>query len=239
MRQLTNPILIASIATCVLSAATFAQTSSIGAKARIEASKRVTQLPAREAPANRRNAVYDRYSWTTPLPSRPRIYKVGDLLTIIVRERRNFSADAELETKKKFDVNSQLDAFVKLTQGGVGAADFRRGQPTVNYQFDTKMKGEADSQREDSLTTRLTGKIIDVKPNGLLVLEARGHVTHDDESSTITFTGTCRKEDVTADNTVLSTQVADKEIVVDNHGTLRANTTRGWIPKLLDLIKPF
>ena len=83
----------------------------------------------------------------------------------------------------------------------------------------------------------MTGKIIDVKPNGLLVIEARAKVEHDEEISTITLTGTCRKEDVTADNTILSTQIADKHVAVKNEGALRAVSTRGWIPKLLDLIK--
>ena len=239
MNRLATMIVIASIVLSVLSTSSTAQTSSLGAKARIEAAKRISQMPSREAPVNRRNAVYDRYSWTTPQPPRPRSYKVGDLLTIIVRERRKFEAGAELKTKKQFDLKSELDAFIALTQGGLGTAQFQRGKPTIDYKYTNKLKSEADTDRQDSLTTRLTGKIIDVKPNGLLVIEARGRIVHDDESSAIAFTGTCRKQDVTADNTVLSTQVADKEIVVDNRGALRANSTRGWILKLIDLIKPF
>ncbi len=78
-----------------------------------------------------------------------------------------------------------------------------------------------------------------MKPNGVLVLEARARIEHDDELSTITLTGICRKEDVTADNTVLSTQIANKHTVVENSGALRATSTRGWIPKLLDLLRPF
>jgi len=62
---------------------------------------------------------------------------------------------------------------------------------------------------------------------------------NDDEISNITLTGVCRKEDVTADNTILSTQIANKNLVVTNKGALRSASTRGWIPKLIDLIKPF
>jgi len=71
------------------------------------------------------------------------------------------------------------------------------------------------------------------------VIEAKASVQHDDEISMITLTGVCRKEDVTADNTILSTQIADKNIVVVNEGALRAASSRGWILKLIDLIKPF
>jgi len=73
----------------------------------------------------------------------------------------------------------------------------------------------------------------------MLVLEARKRIQHDDEISTITLTGNCRKEDVTPENTVLSTQLADASVSVVNRGALRAASSRGWISKFLDWLKPF
>lgn len=216
------------------------QTSSLGARQRqLAVNKTGVELDMREAAPRPRNFVYERYGWIASTPTPPKTFKPGDLLTVIVREQRKWEADADLETKSKFNVKSDLEAFVKPVAGGLGAAAFRRGQPNIDYKFDQKLKSEGDSSREDKLTTRLTGRIVDVKPNGLLVVEARAKITHDDETSEITLTGTCRKEDVTADNTVLSTQVADKEVVVRNQGALRSAATRGWIKKLLDSLKPF
>ena len=215
-----------------------AQTSSLGAKHRRIEARETPPVTPREEPRIKRNAVYERYSWITLKPAPPKTYKVGDLITIIVRERRQFEADAELETKRQFDAKSELDAFLKPVEGGIGAAGFRRGKPNVDFRFDTKLKTEGDAAREDRLTFRLSGKIIDVKPNGLLVIEARARVQHDDEVSTITLTGMCRKEDMSADNTILSTQIADKNIVVANEGAIRAAARRGWITRLLDLLRP-
>ncbi len=216
-----------------------AQTSSLAVRKRQAEIGKVSAILPREATRMERNAVYDRHSWVTVKPAPPKTFQVGDLLTIVVRETRKFEADADLETKKEFDIKSELEAFFKLTTGGLGSAEFQRGKPTVDYKFSNDFKGEGDTNREDRLTTRLTGKIIDVKPNGLLVIEAKASVQHDDEISMITLTGVCRKEDVTADNTILSTQIADKNIVVVNEGALRAASSRGWILKLIDLIKPF
>jgi len=216
----------------------YAQTSSLGAKRRAVESQQTPPTKPREAPEIERNKVYSHYSWITAKPVPPKTFKVGDLLTIIVREQRQFKADAELETRRKFDLRSELNAFLKLVDGGVGAAEFRRGKPNIDYKLDTKLKSEGEAAREDRLIFRLSGKIIDVKPNGLLVIEAKGRVQFDAEISMIALTGTCRKEDVTADNTVLSTQVADKSIVVTNEGAVRAASRRGWIPKLLDFLRP-
>lgn len=215
-----------------------AQVSSLGAqKRRSQVGKPPVAVP-REAPRRERNLTYERYSWISVTPPPLKTFKPGDLLTIVVRERRQFEAESDLEIKKQFDIKSELQAFFNLTGGGIGASEFSRGKPTIDYKFINRVKNEADTTREDTLTTRVTATIIDVKPNGLLVLEARARIAHDEEISTITLTGTCRKEDVTADNTVLSTQIADKNVVVHNEGALRAAATRGWITKLLDWLKP-
>ncbi len=216
-----------------------AQTSSLGERERLVRAAEPVAPPSRETAVNVRNVVYDQHSWISIAPPRPKTYRPGDLLTIIIRERREWKAGADLQTKKEWDVKSELDKFLKLTGGGVGAAAFRRGQPNIDFEWENKLRGQADSSRDDSLTTRLTAKIIDVKPNGLLVLEGRGKISHDEETSEITITGTCRKEDVTADNTILSTQVSDKDVVMKTNGALRATSSRGWIPKMLDAIKPF
>ena len=226
------------IASFVLTNGLYAQTSSLGAKRREVEAQQTPPTKPREVPEIKRNKVYEHYSWITAKPVPPKTFKVGDLLTIIVREQRQFKADAELETKKEFDMRSELDAFIKHVDGGLGAAEFRRGKPNIDFKFDTELKTEGDAARVDRLIFRLSGKIIDVKPNGLLVIEAKARVQFDAEISTIALTGTCRKEDVTADNTVLSTQVADKSVVVTNEGAVRAASRRGWIPRLLDLLRP-
>lgn len=216
----------------------FAQTSSLGARKRRADAGKVIPAPSRETPRITRNQIYDTYSWVSVPEVKPKKFGVGDLITIIVSERRRFTADAQVETEKKVDVDAQLEAFLKLTRGGVGATTFQRGVPEVKFTFDTSFEADGEVERRDNLTMRLTGKVVDIKPNGLLVIEARGGVTFDEETTVMTLTGTCRKEDVTADNTVLSTQLADKDIVITNKGLVRQGTTRGWITKVLDWLRP-
>lgn len=223
----------------VMASVAIGQTSSLGARQRQEVAERPPSLGTREQPQAARNVTYEHHAWISLPPPLIKQFKVGDLLTVIVREQKSFEAESDLETKRKYDVKSELDDFIKFTDGGVGAAMFRRGKPNINYKFDSKAKSEGDTKREDRFTTRITATIIDVKPNGLLVIEATSRVEHDEEIAVITLTGTCRKEDVTADNTVLSTQVADKNVVIRNEGALRATASRGWLTKLFDRLKSF
>ncbi len=217
-----------------------AQISSIGARAREAASQAPPpEKGTREAPSARINPVYESHAWIALGPPPPRLYKINDLLTIIVRHQRSFQIEADLKSNQKWDLRSELEEFLKFTDGGVGAAAFRRGKPNVDYTWNNKLDKKGDTSREDRLTTRITARVLDVKPNGLLVIEGRGRIKHDEEVSTISITGTCRKDDVTPDNTILSTQVADLEIAIDNEGAMRSVSQRGWVPKLIDWLKPF
>lgn len=214
------------------------QTSSLGEKVRRARESSVSAVESRESPKIPTNAVYSEHSWISVPPIKPRTYRVGDLITIIVREVRDFEAEADAIDNVRMTYQAEVDAFLKFTGGGIGAAAFRRGKPTVDYNFINRQTRQGDSEREDSLTMRLSGTIIDVKPNGVLVIEAKARIRHDEELSVLSVTGSCRKEDITADNTILSTQVADKTVSIKNVGSVRAATSRGWALRLLDWLKP-
>ena len=85
----------------------------------------------------------------------------------------------------------------------------------------------------------MTARILDIKPNGNLVLEAEATQQFDDEVSLMTLTGVCRSSDVTPDNTVLSTQVADLSVKVKNTGAVRDGSNRGWLHRIIDVTKPW
>ena len=80
-------------------------------------------------------------------------------------------------------------------------------------------------------------------PAGTTVLQAalsRGiEIPHYCYHPALSLTGNCRSVDVTPDNTVLSTQLADLNLRVRNSGAVRDGSSRGWLGVLLDKIKPF
>jgi len=93
--------------------------------------------------------------------------------------------------------------------------------------------------RSDRFSDRITATVIDVKPNGVLVLEAKRTVKKDDEEQNLVLSGECRREDVTQNNTVLSTQLAELTLVSKNTGQVKDSATKGWIPRILEAIFNF
>ena len=78
--------------------------------------------------------------------------------------------------------------------------------------------------------------MIEVLPNGNLVLEARTFIRNDEEELTINVTGTCRPQDITLANTILSNQIHDLRIEKNHEGELKKANEKGIIAKVLDAI---
>jgi hypothetical protein len=142
-------------------------------------------------------------------------------------------------SQQALDLTGKLNDWFKFYNCDLGAQTFPKGKPGFDWAYENEMKTKAKNDREDKFTTRIAARVIDVKPNGNLVLEANMVEQHDEEQLVMTLTGVCRSEDVTADNSVLSTQIAELTLIEKNEGAVRDATRRGWIPKLLDWVAPF
>ena len=172
----------------------------------------------------------------------PRRFGVHDLITIIIREDKRSTSDATLDTQKKWTIESLFKRWFKLQSGNLVGQDLGSAEgevaPGVGFAWDDKYKGTGTMDRVDSLITRITAEIIDVKPNGTLVMQATKNIRSDEEDQIVTLTGTCRSEDVTAQNTVLSTQIASLRIDATHSGAVRDASRRGWLMRAFDLLRP-
>jgi flagellar L-ring protein precursor FlgH len=169
-----------------------------------------------------------------------RTIKKHDLVTIIVREESAFSSEGTTDLKKSADLDAKIEQFIKLNLKELTLENaFGSTSPEIKMNASRNFKGEATVDRTDSLIFRITAEVIDVKPNGTLIMQAKQRIKTDDEEQTFTFSGTGRVEDVTADNTILSTQLFDKDLTKSHTGAVRDTTKRGWLTKLLDMANPF
>lgn len=181
----------------------------------------------------------ERMSKIAVAPVQPRQFTPNMLITIIVREQKKYEAEAEYEAEKKWKWDELLSRWFRFYPDcKLGEDHLSNGKPGSKFDLKHKYETDGSSDYSDKFSTRITAKIIDVKPNGNLVLEATHTRKHDEEVANITLTGVCRSEDVTPDNTIMSTQIAEMVLDVQNKGAVRDATTRGWIPRILDFIKP-
>jgi flagellar L-ring protein precursor FlgH len=170
----------------------------------------------------------------------PKTLHKHDLVTIIINEQSAFSSNGTTNLQHTADLDAIVDSYLQLKLSNLSLAEHL---PTTPLELKTSeardFQGTADVDRTDSFTARITAAVFDVKPNGTMVLQATKRIKTDEEEQIFTLTGTCRVEDITPDDTVLSTQLYGLDLVKKHTGAVRDTTTRGIIPRLLDYINPF
>lgn len=174
-------------------------------------------------------------------PPEPREFMKHDLVTIIVDETSKQTSSQTLDTKKKSSANIGIDSLVdpwellelRLREGALS------NQTLLDASLDSKFKGEGDYERSDKFNARITAQIIEVKPNGTLVLQATKVITKDDEVQTLILAGVVRQEDITNGNTILSSQMANLSMTLENKGDVRNAAKKGLLTRVMDAVFNF
>ncbi|MCC7144903.1 MAG: flagellar basal body L-ring protein FlgH [Phycisphaeraceae bacterium] len=179
-------------------------------------------------------------SFTALQTPEPRLFALHELITIIVRESAQAESSSKLDTSKDVSFDGQIAELPNLSLSKLLQLEFAQqiksadGSPKLKLDFKNEFNGEGDYSRKDNMTARITAEVVDIKPNGNLVLEARKFIQSDKETLEIIVTGVCRPQDVAADNTLLSTQLANLDIRKAHTGELRKAGKKGWLTKLFE-----
>lgn len=189
--------------------------------------------------AVRQRSEYDRVAYGAVKAPEPRVIRKHDLVTVIVREQSEFKSEANADMKKDAKLQAELTDFIKLNLANL-SLDPAIGsvKPKIGANASRDWSGDGSVDRKDQFTTRVQAEVVDIKPNGNVLLQARTKITTDDEERLFVMSGMIRAQDITPDNTVLSTQMYDLELNKQHQGSLREATRRGWLSKFLDKISP-
>jgi flagellar L-ring protein precursor FlgH len=171
----------------------------------------------------------------------PRVLKKHDLITVIVREESAFKSKGTTDVKRQSELEAKIDEFIKLDLSNweIEGGAIGPNPPSIKANASRNAKNEGSVDRSDSLTARVTAEVVDVKPNGTLVLQGKKTIKTDDEVQQFILTGICRAADISADNTVLSTNLFDLALEKKHSGAVKDAQQRSWLTKLLDAINLF
>ena len=173
-----------------------------------------------------------------PLPKR--IFAVGDLVTVIVRQQSTYKHSGKTDLEREVQIKAELKDWIRFKDAKLVPDTLPAGDPKIDFALGRSFEGEGKKNRTDEVVTRVTCQVIDVKPNNTLVLQGGPDVIETDgEKQEISLTGICRTEDVGADNTILSTQLLECRFKRESAGAVRDAMRRGWVYKLWDWIRPF
>lgn len=150
----------------------------------------------------------------------------GDLITVLIAENQAVKNEETSQLRKattldyrldSFDINP--DAFDPLPRLAASSKDDFNG--TANY------------EKNGEFTARITAIVMDVLPNGNMVVKGRREIQIDDETKVIEFSGVVRRFDVKADNTITSELVADARVSYTGEGQLTDATSRRGLGNII------
>jgi flagellar L-ring protein precursor FlgH len=165
-------------------------------------------------------------------------HEIGDVLTIKITEDSKIDNKAKRDLKKETDKSSNFDGELGITTQGHNLLPYMPGF-TMDAESTNELKSKADYKDERSFVDRITVMVVDVLPNGNLVVTGTRHRDIGGDTQTIEVSGIVRPSDIAFDNTVKSEQVANFRIVNRNGGVSAPYTKPGWLGRIFDILWPF
>jgi flagellar L-ring protein FlgH len=160
---------------------------------------------------------------------------VNDIVTIQIIESSTASNSANTSTKKEGDISVSGPSVLGLERGGstLNFASLLAGNSALSF------AGQGSTSRTGQLQAYVSARVVQVLPNGDLAIEGLKEVTINRERQILRIRGLVRSRDVTPGNVVLSTAIANMEVVFDGKGIVSDANKPGFLYRLFTWITPF
>jgi flagellar L-ring protein precursor FlgH len=178
------------------------------------------------------------YSWHYIASPQPREIKEQDLVTILVKEISEVAVNSQFNRQRRSTLLAELREFIRIGPTG-NLENAAENEPTIDANLNGRLNSTGQVKENAQVVYRIAATVVDVLPNGNLVLEARKQIQSGDDIWTHTLTGTMRSQDINRDNTALSENIANLKITKVPSGKVYESTKRPWGTRLYDLFFPF
>ena len=165
--------------------------------------------------------------------------KRGDSVTIVISEIASASKGATTGTERTSSVSAGIPNLLGLETNMTGIKNWMDLSKLVNASTESKYAGTGSTTRTDNLSATITARVVDVLANGNLLIEGKRSVKVNNEDQFIVLEGMIRPKDITADNYVNSTLIADAKINYSGKGLISDRQRPGWLMNAIDFLWPF
>lgn len=186
--------------------------------------------PEHAAMTQHNGAIYQAANGYAALTSGARAAMVGDVITIQLVERTAATKSNSASTSKSgnFDLSPPTTGPLALFE----ASD-------INIGGDQSFSGSGRAAQTNSLFGEISVTIAQIYPNGTMKVKGEKLLNLNRGKEYIQMTGIIRAADISADNRVLSSRVADAKISYAGTGEIAHASKQGWLQRFFSAISPF
>lgn len=181
-----------------------------------------------------------------PLFSDSRARRVGDIVVVNIVETTKAKNKADTSSSKTntngygVGANFGYNNAAMFPIAGVGPkGPVGQGNLVLESTSGSALSVTGETKRENNVTSSIAARVLRVMPGGILQIEGAREIRVNEETQYMVVTGTIRTRDVAADNSIMSTQMADASIQYYGKGVLADKQKPGWFSRLMDNIWPF
>ncbi len=189
----------------------------------------VTAAPAIE-PVAANGAIFQVASGYSALTNGTRASQKGDIITILLVEqtRASKSNSASKDRNGGFSLAPPATGLFSLFSPSDVASS-----GTQNF------SGSGSADQSNSLKGQISVTVAETYPNGTMLVRGQKLTSLNRGDEHTQFSGLVRAIDVSADNTVPSTKVADARIIYGGTGEIASASKQGWLQKFFSFVSPF
>lgn len=188
-----------------------------------------TYAPA-PPPPSANGAIFQAVNGYAPLTSGARASMVGDVLTILLVERTQASKASAANTDR-----SGSFGLTPPTTGPLSLFD----PSDVAVSGGGKFDGKGAAIQSNALSGEISVTIMAAYPNNTYLVRGEKLLTLNRGDEMIRISGLVRAADISLDNRVLSTRVADARISYAGKGDIARASKPGWLSQFFSIVSPF
>ena len=181
------------------------------------------------APAN--GAIFQAEQGYAPLTSGARAGRVGDILTIVLAERTQASKSNAAKTDRS--------GSISLDPPTTGPISHILKETDLSGGAGSKFDGNGQATQSNQLNGEITVTIAEIYPNGTMLVRGEKLLTLNRGDERVQISGIIRAIDISPENRVLSTRVADANIRYVGKGEIARASKQGWLQSFFSMISPF
>ena len=157
-------------------------------------------------------------------------FRIGDVLSVTLSESTNASKSAATNTSK----DDEIDMSASAIFGSTGPTIDGNLALTNNFNGERDFSGAGDSAQSNSLNGEIAVTVSDIMPNGNLLVRGEKIIGLNQGSEFIRISGIVRPQDVSSDNIVVSSKIANSRIYYGGGGVIAESNSRGWLSRFFD-----
>jgi flagellar L-ring protein FlgH len=160
--------------------------------------------------------------------------RANDIVTIRVTESTSATSTADAQTGRKGTMTASTPAFFGL-QNHAGSVPLN---PLLDTSSESTFKGTGSTTRVGTLTAYLAARVVEVLPNGDMVIQGIKELKINNERQMLSLYGVVRPRDIGPDNVVASSNIANMQVQLEGKGIVSENIKPGLLFRILSKFWP-